>query len=53
LAIRFSTPLEKYDKQLQLLELAKLEQLNELAFTVVTLAEFEAELPPLPVAENN
>jgi len=53
LAIRFSTPLEKYDKQLQLLELAKLEQLNELAFTVVTLAEFEAELPPLSVAENN
>jgi hypothetical protein len=53
LAIRFSTPLEKYDEQLQLLDLPTLERLNELAFTVATLAEFEAELPPPPMEENS
>jgi hypothetical protein len=45
LAIRFGTPLEQYTKQLHRLKLATLEQLNELAFTVATLAEFEAKLP--------
>jgi len=54
LAIRFTIPLEKYDKQLQSLNLPTLERLNELAFTVATLAEFEAELPSLitPVTEQ-
>jgi len=51
LAIRFSTHLEQYDKQLQSLDLPMLERLNELAFTVATLAEFEAELPLLIAKE--
>jgi len=51
LAIRFTIPLEKYDKQLQSLDLPRLERLNELAFTVITLTEFEAEFPPAADAE--
>jgi|GEM_PF-995570 len=41
LTMRFNIPLEQYDKQLQPLDLAAMEKLNELAFTVTTLAEFE------------
>jgi len=48
LAIRFGTSLEQFDKRLQPLDLPTLERLNELAFTVENLAEFEAALPPLP-----
>ena len=41
LTIRFDVVLGEFDEQFELLELKSLEQLNEMALTVRTLAEFE------------
>lgn len=47
LAVRFAADLGAYDDQLNQLELSSLKTLNDLAFEVNDLAEFEAELSRL------
>ncbi len=44
LTIRFDVVLEKFDKQFAKLDLKSLEQLNEVALKVNTLADFEKAL---------
>ena len=53
LVIRFETKLKQYDKWLENLKLPTLEKLNDLAFEVKTLAEFEAELSKLKTSPSD
>ena len=52
LVIRFETKLDRYDKRLKKLKLPIMEKLNDLAFEVKTLAEFEVELTKLETSDG-
>ena len=52
LVIRFETKLDRYDKRLKKLKLPIMEKLNDLAFEVKTIAEFEVELTKLETSDG-